>query len=193
MEQLTTRITGQTPLNQLFLCIDGEVQGLWEHPDLVVMDQAYRWETDITQALEPEMAAKSKAEQLYWFAHLLPSRIQRLDSLGQNLNQCLLVNRESRTARFCLDCEAVTKSLVSMAKRLRGGFTSVLQTRREAVQLAMKCAHSLVRKAKRVKRIVTHEEVIKREPVVPEPVDWDKFVVRRSWLQQVTQSMDVVV
>lgn len=225
LEPLSLRLTGQTPLNQLFIVTpSGSINNLWEQPNIVLVEQAYRWKEAIVQALERlhtmdanearRVETMSHAEQLYWFLYWEYSpvkRLEQLDSLTHNLNRCLVVNYATRQATLCVESDETLQLVICMKTRLRSSnIASVIKLRRDAINKALRCANRLRRKLlppvkieedKSKKRALFEEEAIdephKRmrfiedEPLVTtlEPLDWEKFMERRAWLHQMTESM----
>lgn len=218
LESLSLRITGQTPLNQLYtVASDGLIHNLWELPNLVLIEQTYRWDEAVQQALEKqqdqqEKGEKTRDENLYWFLYWTDSpvvRLERLDSLTRNLSHCLVVNHESKTARPCIDCDEMLQTMICMNTRLRSELSTVIKARRDTIRHALQCARRLsqkltvVKHEKRIKneqeedgndrphkRIKRFDQEVKLELKPLDPFQWSQFMARRAWLQQMTEGMD---
>ncbi len=227
LECLSLRISASTPLNQLFLVQPGTLQlrGLWELPNLMLVDTTpphLCWTDAVAQVMQPlapdvreRVERLTVPQQLYWMLQQPTAPITKLtcmDSLAQNLRQCLWIDHTQRSAYALDGCDklgAVGVSLLNMQTRTRSEFSSVLQTRRDGLYKAMHCAQKLRLKLEIVGVEATRS--LKREAddrpsstslkkarvesqpeqagprvvtVQLAPENWDHFMERREWLRQ---------
>ena len=157
LECLTTRISAQTPLNQIFVCdaATQTVRGLWEVPGLVVLMREVRLE-ELPYALSdvpdwPDKQHLKEAEQMLYFLmqhrpHWAPP-VQTLD-LTAHLNRCVLVDNTNRLVHILGAGDKLLSRVVgpciNMSMRLRSDVKQVVTCRRQAVEQALALAqHAL--------------------------------------------------